>query len=57
MVTLTYKIANDGFINLYEIIDGKENYLRDFVNRENLLLYIEKNYDIVNLIIIEKGEK
>ena len=57
MITLTYKIQDDGFINLYEIINDKENYLRDFINRENLLLYIEKNYDTVNLMIIKKGEK
>lgn len=57
MIILTYKIEDNGLIDLYEIIDGKENYLRDFADRENLLLYLEMNYDIVNLMIIKKGEK
>lgn len=57
MITLTYKIEDNGLIDLYEIIDGKENYLRDFADREDLLLYLEMNYDIVNLMIIKKGEK
>lgn len=50
MIYLTYRL-DDYEINLYKIEEGKEIYIESFEDREDLLIYIEKNYDLASLII------
>ena len=50
MIYLTYRL-DDYEITLYKIEEGKEIYIKSFEDREDLLIYIEKNYDLASLII------
>ena len=56
MIYLMYQLnSKDNLIDLYKIEEGKKHYLRDFMDRENLLLWLEANYDMANLLIINKN--
>lgn len=50
MIELYYKLDYDG-IGLYELKNGKGEYITKVRDREDLLLYIEENYKCVKLII------
>lgn len=52
MIYLTYRLDDyDYEIKLYRIEEGKETYIESFEDREDLLIYIEENYDLADLII------
>ena len=51
MAELFYKIE-DWEIKLYKLEDGKAYFVADFRDREDLLIYIEENYDMANLRIV-----
>lgn len=55
MIDLIYcfKGTYDGF-DLYEIENGKRKFIDSFEDREDLLIYIEENYDLANLRIIRR---
>lgn len=50
MVELCYDI-HEFDISLYELIEGKKKFIEAFKDREDMILYIERNYDFVKLII------
>ncbi len=52
----TYKGAYMGF-DLYAIINGEKKFIENFADREDLLIYIEKNYNMANLKIINLEEE
>lgn len=50
MIYLTYEI--DSYeIRLYKLEEGKNIYLETFDDREDLLCYIEKNFDVAELLV------
>ena len=51
MIDLYYKL-NDIYIDLYKIENGKEFFIEQFEDREDLLIYIEKKFNFANLIIM-----
>lgn len=52
----TYKGAYMGF-DLYAITNGEKKFIENFADREDLLIYIEKNYNMANLKIINLEEE
>lgn len=51
-LVLTYKWNIENYcFNLYKLVEGKEEFLMSFEDREDLLIYIEKEYAIANLIV------
>lgn len=48
-----YKGNWEGF-DLFEIENGKRKFIDNFEDREDLLIYIEENYDLANLKIIRR---
>ena len=51
-IVLTYKWNKEDYVfDLYELIEGKEQLLASFEDREDLLIYVEKKFAIANLII------
>lgn len=56
MISLIYEWNEEEYAwLLYELRDGIEYFVEKFDDREDLLIYIEKNYALVNLIV--RGEK
>ena len=53
MIDLYYEL-NDIYIDLYNIENGKEFFIEQFEDREDLLIYIEKNFDYANLMILRR---
>ena len=51
MIELMYESTFDGFIRLYQLIKGKKEIIEDFGDREEMLLYIEENFDMVAIYI------
>lgn len=56
MIYLMYQLK-DNIINLYELKEGKNHYLKSFIDREDLLMWIEENYNMANLLIVNKNKE
>lgn len=55
MVNLVYSWNDDNFcFDLFSVENGEKHFVKDFADREDLLIYIEKSYYMANLII--RGE-
>lgn len=51
-IVLFYKWNEDNYqFDLYKVVNGEEQYVYSFDDREDILLYIEKKYTIANLIV------
>ena len=50
MIDLIYKVI-DYEINLYQVCDGEKKFIESFNDREDMLIYIEKNFDLAKLYI------
>ena len=51
MIDLCYKYDNFYFW-LYKLVDGNKFFLERFEDREDLLIYIEEEFDCANLIFM-----
>lgn len=51
MIDLYYEIDGSE-IYLYKLEKGNKIYIKAFEDREDLLIFIEKNFDYANLIIV-----
>ena len=51
MIYLCYEIE-ENYINLFQLINGLKNFEARFKDREEMLIYIEENFDYTNLIIM-----
>ena len=53
MKDFIYEVLNLGKVYLYEIIDGKSQCIKTFKDREDMLVWLENEYEYCNLKIIE----
>ena len=52
MIDLVYEWNDDNYyFCLYELLEGRKKLIKTFEDREDLLIYIEKNYTMANLIV------
>lgn len=51
MINLCYEIE-ENYINLFQLHNGLKEFEARFKDREEMLIYIEENFDYTNLIIM-----